>query len=108
MRGSGCADAGGRCLIVMYHDIVEGAGGDRVARQVEFLSSVATVVPLEVLLQIARGGADHRIWCAITFDDGYEGVYRNAFAHLLEHGFPAMVYLSSSFVAESVNRAART
>jgi len=95
----------GRCLILMYHDIVDGAGSDLFARQMEFLSSVAAVVPLDDLLRVACVGPDRGIWCAITFDDGYEGVYRDAFPHLLKHGFAAMVYLSTSFIAESANRA---
>jgi peptidoglycan/xylan/chitin deacetylase (PgdA/CDA1 family) len=95
----------GRCLILMYHDIGDGVMADLFGRQMEYLSTVATVVSLETLLQIARRGAAQGISCAITFDDGYEGVYSNAFPRLLKHGFESIVYLSTGFMRESFNAA---
>ncbi len=96
-----------RCLILTYHDIADGAAAELFERQMKHLSCMATVVPLRNLLQIARRGGGRGIYCAITFDDGYEGVYRNAFARLLEHRFAATVYLSSGFVRESGAAGAR-
>lgn len=101
-----CATAEhGRHLILTYHDISDGRAADLFAQQMDFLSAAATVMPLDTVLQGARGGTSHGIVCAITFDDGYEGVYRHAFPRLLEHGFAATVYLATGFIRESFNLA---
>lgn len=105
LRGFASMSAQPRYLILMYHDIGEGIAADLFGRQMEYLGTVATVVSLEVLLQIAHSGTAQGISCAITFDDGYEGVYRNAFPRLLEHGFAAIVYLATGFMRESFNSA---
>jgi peptidoglycan/xylan/chitin deacetylase (PgdA/CDA1 family) len=108
LHGIASTSARGRCLILMYHDVDDGAAADLFARQMEYLSTVAAIVSLEELLPIARSTTAQNIWCAITFDDGYESVYRNAFPRLQEHGFAAMVYLSTGFIDESFNLAERT
>lgn len=36
----------------------------------------------------------------ITFDDGYESVYQNAYPVLLEYGFPATIFLVSGYVGK--------
>jgi peptidoglycan/xylan/chitin deacetylase (PgdA/CDA1 family) len=91
----------GRCLVVTYHDIGTGLSPALFRRQMEYLSRVASVVPFETLLRIARSGFSQGISCAITFDDGYESVYRHAFPCLLKHGFPAMVYLTAGVIRGS-------
>jgi peptidoglycan/xylan/chitin deacetylase (PgdA/CDA1 family) len=108
LRGMRPARMPGRFLILMYHDIADGAGAERFAREMNYLGTVATVVPLETLLQSVRRGAARGTSCAITFDDGYEGVYRNAFPRLIEHGFAATVYLISGFMHKTFNLADRT
>jgi len=112
LRAFGAATGQRRHLILTYHDVGDGIPADLFARQMEHLSTVAAVVPLDTLLEGARtGGIAQGIACAITFDDGYEGVYRYAFPCLMEHGFVAAVYLSTGFIRESGNlsdRAARS
>ncbi|HKD69419.1 MAG TPA: polysaccharide deacetylase family protein [Candidatus Binataceae bacterium] len=108
LRRCAGAPARGRYLILMYHDIGCGITADLFARQMNYLRTVAAVVPLDVLLEDARRGAASGAQCAITFDDGYEGVYRDALPCLLEHGFAATIYLSTGFIAESNNLAVNT
>ncbi len=103
IAGLGARSAGGRCLILTYHDFVDRAAADLFARQMQYLSVAASVVTLDALLEAAHRGASHGIRCAITFDDGYEAVYREALPHLQEHGFPATLYLASGFIRESLN-----
>jgi peptidoglycan/xylan/chitin deacetylase (PgdA/CDA1 family) len=57
-------------------------------RQVEFLHRHFTIVGLDE----AVATASPRV-VALTFDDGYRGVYRHAFPILREHGVPATVFL---------------
>jgi peptidoglycan/xylan/chitin deacetylase (PgdA/CDA1 family) len=103
-----------RFVILMYHDVADGAAAGLFARQMEYLSKTATVVSLETLLQGVRAPQSARpddvsgTYCAITFDDGYEGVYRNAFPALAKHGFAATVYLLSGFMHKTFNVFDRT
>jgi peptidoglycan/xylan/chitin deacetylase (PgdA/CDA1 family) len=61
--------------------------------QIEYLRRHYTVVSLEEAVAVA----DPRV-VAITFDDGYRGVYQNAFPILRAHRLPATVFLVSDFV----------
>jgi peptidoglycan/xylan/chitin deacetylase (PgdA/CDA1 family) len=66
----------------------------------EYLQSNIEVVGLHQLL---HSGVSSRPLCTITFDDGYAGVYENAFPILTRYGFTAAVYLTSDALAESRN-----
>lgn len=88
----------GRCLILMYHDVGDGIAPELFKAQMEYLRGHAVVMPLEGLLRSARSGSWRGTACAITFDDGYQGVYRHALPCLLDHAFPAMIYLSTGFI----------
>lgn len=66
-------------------------------RQVELLRRHFTVVGLDE----AVAAASPRV-VALTFDDGYRGVYQNAFPVLREYGLPATVFL----VTERIGSAA--
>jgi peptidoglycan/xylan/chitin deacetylase (PgdA/CDA1 family) len=92
---------GGRCLILMYHDIGIGIATELFNKEMEYLRARARVVSLEELLERSRSDGVQGVWCAITFDDGYEGVYRHAFPSLMDFGFPAIVYLSTAFIRDS-------
>jgi peptidoglycan/xylan/chitin deacetylase (PgdA/CDA1 family) len=89
-----------RSLILMYHDIGFRISPRLFKSQMEFLGAHARVVPLETLLEGAGTCAAPGISCAITFDDGYEGVYRHAFPLLRELGFSSTIYLSTSFIRD--------
>ena len=67
--------------------------------QMEYLKRNHVVVSLDDVVQIARGTASypHDV-VVITFDDGYEDVYRHAFPVLAKYNLPATIYLTSSYV----------
>ena len=67
--------------------------------QMEYLKRHHVVVHLDDVVQIARGTVSypHDV-VVITFDDGYEDVYRHAFPVLAKYHLPATIYLTSSYV----------
>ena len=71
LRAFGAATGQRRHLILTYHDVGDGIPADLFARQMEHLSTVAAVVPLDTLLEGARtGGIAQGIACAIPCRSG--------------------------------------
>lgn len=102
-------DAG---LILCYHNVVpdrdEGGGGEglhlsaaRFERQVRWLADRYTVVPLPELIDRLLSGRSLRKVAALTFDDGYAGVFEAAVPILEAHSIPATIFL----VSDAVGRA---
>jgi peptidoglycan/xylan/chitin deacetylase (PgdA/CDA1 family) len=101
-------DAG---LILCYHNVVP-TDGDRVGnpslhvprdhfeRQMRWLATHYDVVPLRVLIDLVRARSSLRSVAAVTFDDGYAGVFEHGLPILDALGIPATVLL----VAEAVGR----
>ena len=56
------------------------------------------VVPLKEILSFVRGDIVHENLAAITFDDGYQDFFDNAYPVLKEHGYPSTVFLVSDLV----------
>jgi peptidoglycan/xylan/chitin deacetylase (PgdA/CDA1 family) len=95
-----CGDA---AVVLCYHNVVgngdspDGAPGlhvaiERFERQVRWLARHYTVVPLRDFFVQRRAGMSPPL-AAITFDDGYDGVFEHA-APLLERlGIPATVFV---------------
>src|SRR5438309_3659690 len=99
-------DAG---LILCYHNIVQsdddGAGDpglhlsqERFERQMRWLAGHYTMVPLSEFADRLAAGRSLRSVAAITFDDGYAGLFHHAGPILHALGIPATVFL----VAEAV------
>lgn len=97
--------------ICTYHRIVEqlpkGTGPvyfmmhpvDVFQRQIEFLSSVATVIPLEEMADRIRAGIKpDKYYAAITFDDGYEDVIRLGLPILKKFNMPSTMFVSTQFI----------
>jgi peptidoglycan/xylan/chitin deacetylase (PgdA/CDA1 family) len=107
LQASG-ATALSRCLhdaalILCYHNVVgsDERRGDpelhmpfeRFSRQVRWLSARYEIVSLrELALRFASGGRLKKV-AAITFDDGYAGVYEHAVPLLKALGIPATVFV---------------
>jgi peptidoglycan/xylan/chitin deacetylase (PgdA/CDA1 family) len=72
------------------------------ARQVAFLARRHRIVSVGEMVQQMRSrrGVDPRN-VAVTFDDGYEDNYRNAFPILREHGATATFYVTTGTVADA-------
>lgn len=86
-------------LILCYHDV----GYDNweftvrpreFERQVRLLRQKFQLVSLPELLSAKSKGVRPR--AVITFDDGYQGVYRYAFSILKKYRLPAAVFISSA------------
>jgi len=61
-----------------------------------------TVWPLRRLVESARAGQEIPSHVtAVTFDDGYESVYSNAWPVLKSLGIPATVFLATAYVGQS-------
>jgi peptidoglycan/xylan/chitin deacetylase (PgdA/CDA1 family) len=107
LRASG-ATALSRCLhdaalILCYHNVVASGddGGDselhmpvdRFERQVRWLAQRYEVISLRQLAErLAHGGPLRKV-AAITFDDGYAGVFEHAVPLLASLGLPATVFV---------------
>lgn len=72
---------------------------DRFAQQMDFLERKRAVVPLEEIVRGTYRGGRRRV--AITFDDAYRSVMRNAFPILEERGFPATVFVPTLYMGGS-------
>jgi peptidoglycan/xylan/chitin deacetylase (PgdA/CDA1 family) len=99
-------------LILCYHNVVAddaGAGDpglhlprDRFEGQMRWLREHYEVVSLRELVDRLTGGGSLRSVAAVTFDDGYAGVFEHALPILNALGIPATVFV----VAEAVGRSA--
>ena len=91
-------------VVLCYHNVVAQAGGGSATlglhipfatfeRQVRWLAKHYTVVSLaEFVNRLLRGGSLRRV-AAITFDDGYTGVFKWAWPLLRHLSIPATVFL---------------
>jgi len=62
-------------------------------RQVEWVAGRYRVLPLEELLTVLASGRPARRLAALTFDDGYLGVFRHALPVLEAFGLPATFFV---------------
>lgn len=92
--------------IAMYHNIDDNAAFSKLSvspesfkKQILFLKSHDyNVVRLEDLPDIIRGGKIPYKTLAITFDDGYENNYKNAYPVLKECGLTATIFISPALI----------
>ena len=92
--------------LLIYHRI---GGGTRneldlaahtFVRQLDLLGE-HDVLALDAALDRLDAG-DHRPSIVVTFDDGFEDVYRNAWPVLRERSVPFTIYLASAFVGTTM------
>lgn len=96
-----------RVVVLMYHSIGSTKYAMKptdFAAQMRFLSNYANVIDFESLLTGEWRRCERRLVCAITFDDGYAGVYDEAFPLLLRYHFPAVVYITTDAIGINENR----
>ncbi|HET9271942.1 MAG TPA: polysaccharide deacetylase family protein, partial [Vicinamibacterales bacterium] len=99
-------------LILCYHNVVahdDGAVGDtslhlpveQFAAQVRWLADHYEVISLRALADHIRHGESVRGMAAITFDDGYAGVFEHAVPVLQAHRLPATVFVVADASTEA-------
>ena len=99
------ASLSGTLRILMYHRIDDTLDRDILcvspfafSMQMAWLKKEGyTVIGLEKALEELRSGTLPEKTVSITFDDGYEDNYRNAYPVLLEHGFSATIFPVTGF-----------
>jgi peptidoglycan/xylan/chitin deacetylase (PgdA/CDA1 family) len=90
--------------ILVYHSIGSDKHSmpmDLFEMQMRFLRERAKVISLEMALNGMK--SDGSPTCAITFDDGYASVHRNALKVLEKYSFPATVYVTTGLIGETTS-----
>jgi len=65
----------------------------------EYLSKNYNVLPLDELIDAIKSGRKLRDYtCAITFDDGWQDNYKNAFPVLKKYHLPATIFITTGFI----------
>lgn len=104
-RLAGSASASGATLLI-YHRVGGGTTDEldlpaaTFERHLDLLAG-HDVLSLDAALDRLDAG-DARPSVVLTFDDGFEDVYRNAWPLLRERGLPFTVYLASGFVGRTM------
>jgi len=92
-------------VVLCYHNVLPPrnapAAGDpavhisfqRFADQVDWLAHRYTIVTLGEFVERSRAGRSLRGLAALTFDDGYAGVFQHAWPLLRERGLPATMFV---------------
>ncbi len=99
-------------LVVLYHGVTanENPSGSEnyrwkhipakaFKRQVQWLKNNFKILPLADIEAMVLGTKPvEKNVCAITFDDGYENNYTQAFPILKQEGIPATIFLATDFI----------
>ncbi|HEX5108485.1 MAG TPA: polysaccharide deacetylase family protein [Vicinamibacterales bacterium] len=96
--------AEGQRLIVLYHRVAASAvdphrlsvSSVTFAAQVDWLSRVCRVLPLDSLVTASSDAADSRPGVSLTFDDGYVDNLQNASPVLRAGGLPATFFVTTA------------
>ena len=98
--------------LLIYHRVGGGTSDEldvataSFARQLRMLRG-HDVVSLDTALdRLDAGDSTHSV--VLTFDDGFEDVYRNAWPLLQDHGMPFTVYLATAFMGAPMRWAGST
>lgn len=101
-----------RSFIVLYHGIAPSIANYGIYNyrkkfilpgsfraHLSWFQSHFEIIPLSTLIErFLKGAKSPRRYLAITFDDGYENVYRYAFPLLKEFGMPATIFITTDLV----------
>ncbi|HEX5511709.1 MAG TPA: polysaccharide deacetylase family protein [Actinomycetales bacterium] len=108
LAGLGRRGAPSGASVLIYHRVGGGSPDERDMRaedfeaQLDLLTAAADVVSLDDALD-RLAAHDPSPSVVLTFDDGFEDVYRNAWPLLKARGMPFVVYLCSSFVGGTMH-----
>lgn len=100
---------GNRALILMYHSVGNNTSfstvtPERFEQQMEFLAKgrwrITRLGEICGLVKNAQG-LEGRV--AVTFDDGYEDFYHNAYPILIKYRIPATVFVITGFLGKRVD-----
>lgn len=92
--------------LLIYHRIGGGSADeldlstDAFVRQLDMLAEHQVLSLDDALTRLDRGDTTSSV--VVTFDDGYDEVYRNAWPHLRDRDLPFVVYLASAYVGSSM------
>jgi peptidoglycan/xylan/chitin deacetylase (PgdA/CDA1 family) len=92
-----------RPMILMYHRVLQeplvpGIPPEIFAQQLEYLHRKFRVIPVSQLVKELETKTLKPYSVAITFDDGHEDFYTNAWPILKNYGLPASIYITTGFV----------
>lgn len=96
--------------VLMFHGVLPDAGTspfnhggkmispEKLRAFLERIARTFRIVPMDEFVACVRGRRSLENAMVITFDDGYENVYRHAYPVLGEMGLPFTVFVSTGFV----------
>ena len=92
--------------VLLYHSVdksnrIDSVSPDAFSKQMEYLyENQYRVMSLDEIVEHIKNGGDsgRRRTVAITFDDGYESVYRHALPILQRYGFTASVFIPTKYI----------
>lgn len=94
-------------FVLIYHRVGAGMGAEmdlpteRFEQQMRYLKRRFDVVPLASAVDaLLAGRSPSRDQVAVTFDDGYDDVFTNAFPILQRLGVPSSVFVATDFIDE--------
>jgi len=85
----------GRCVVLYYHE-VPARERQHFARQMDYLSRSATVLPADYSGDLEAG----KFFAAVTFDDGFVSVLENALPELQRYKMPATIFVPSGYLGQ--------
>lgn len=99
-----------KAVILMYHSVGNNGvfftvDASEFQKQMDYLSENGySVISLSELIKDLNNGTKVPKKCAVlTFDDGYQDNYENAFPILRKHGFPATIFVATGFIGKTMN-----
>ena len=89
--------------VLMFHRIIKssfinGLAPDEFEKQITYVKKNFRLVPIETLLSEVSSNQIKPYTMAITFDDGHQDFYYNAWPILKKHHVPASLYVTTGFV----------